>query len=286
MSTVVLLSLVIPLRAILLLFFFGGSVLCAADAITAGTIIIVAQARDYILFAADSRIGTSNGTAVSSVDDTYCKIAPLHGNTLFAAAGIVTGPARTWAADTEMDQILIETLSGQPVSGAAAQSALRVWGDSMARRLLALPRNQLISYIQSNDGVAAAGVLAGIDRDGSAWVHVSRIGLNDVRELSHQESDMTSRNASTKYFGLGQSEIAIEFDHATTPRAIAERARWKSMDLSGREFDRFKARRLVELSIQYLPNKSDVGGPVDEAELDLHGQRWLQVKSNCDQPLK
>ncbi|HLN02751.1 MAG TPA: hypothetical protein VK335_25910 [Bryobacteraceae bacterium] len=253
----------------------------ASESIIAGTIVIVAQAKNYVIFAADSRVGASNGTAVASVDDTYCKIGPLHSNTLFAAAGIVTDPARSWAADTEMDTVLVQTFHGERMGIGDGESALGRWAEAMTQRLFALPRNQLLAYTKSNDGVAATGVLAGIEKDGSTWVHVSKISFDSARGLSHQESDMAWSGSATRYFGLGQSEIAVEFDHGSTSRAIAERAQWRGVNLSGPDFDRFKARRLVELTIQYLPNKSDVGGPVDEIELDANGRRWIQVKPHC-----
>jgi hypothetical protein len=255
----------------------------ARESITAGTIVIVAQAKSYVIFAADSRVGASNGSAVASVDDTYCKIGPLHGNTLFAAAGIVTDPARSWAADTEMDVVLVQTFHGKPMASADGESAVGRWAEAMTHKLLALPRNQLLSYTKSNDGVAATGVLAGADLDGSTWVHVSKISFDNARGLFHQESDVAWSGSATRYFGLGQSEIAIEFDHGNTSRATAERAQWKERNLGGIEFERFKARRLVELTIQYLPNKSDVGGPIDELEMDANGPHWIQVKPHCAQ---
>jgi len=255
----------------------------ASESITAGTIVIVAQAKNYVIFAADSRVGASNGSAVASVDDTYCKIGPLHGNTLFAAAGIVTDPTRSWAADTEMDKVLVQAFHGQPMGSADGEAAAGRWAEAMTQKLFALPRNQLMAYTKSNDGVAATGVLAGIDQDGSTWVHVSKISFDSARGLFHQESDMAWSGSATRYFGLGQSEIAVEFEHGSTSRAIDERAQWKERNLSGRDFERFKARRLVELTIQYLPNKSDVGGPVDEIELDANGPHWIQVKPHCKQ---
>jgi len=245
--------------------------------------VIVAQARDYVIFAADSRVGASNGTAVASVDDTYCKIGPLHGNTLFAAAGIVTDPARNWSADTVMDTVLVENWRGAQLSSPDGELALIRWADAMTQKLIALPLNQLEAYTKSNDGVAATGVLAGVDLGGNPWVRISTIRQDAARSLVHRESDMTSRSAATRYSGLGQSEIAVEFDHGNTTRAIDERAQWKDRNLTGIEFDRFKARRLVELTIQYLPNKSDVGGPVDELELSKNGPHWIQVKPHCRQ---
>ena len=270
------------LRVILLALLLAAASQ-AAESIIAGTIVIVAQAKDYIIFAADSRVGASNGTAVASVDDTYCKIGPLHGNTLFAAAGIVTDPARNWSADTEMDKVLVEGWRGAQMGSADGESAVRRWAEAMTQKLLALPLNQLAAYTKSNDGVAATGVLAGIDKDGSPWVRVSTISQDAARGLVHQESDMTSRGSAAKYSGLGQSEIAVEFDHGNTARAVEERAQWKDRNLTGIEFDRFKTRRLVELTIQYLPNKSDVGGRVDELELDANGPHWIQVKPHCKQ---
>lgn len=270
-------------KIVLALTFFVSPRVLAIESISAGTIVVVAQAEDSVIFAADSRVGASNGSAVASVDDTYCKIGPLHGNTLFAAAGIVTDPERSWAADTEMDTVLVQAFHGERMGSSEGESAIGRWGAAITQRLLALPRNQLLAYTKSNDGVAATGVLAGIDKDGSTWVHVSTIRFDSARGLSHQESHMGWSGSATRYFGLGQSEISVEFDHGSTPRAVSERARWMGMNLSGRDFDRFKARRLVELTIQYIPNKSDVGGAVDEIQLDANGYHWIQVKPNCKQ---
>ena len=131
----------------------------AAASINAGTIVIVAQAKNYIIFAADSRIGASNGTTVSSVDDSYCKIAPLRGNTIFAAAGIVTDPIRSWAADTEMDRALSGSQT-ERLESAGGEIALNRWAEFMMQKLFSVPRDQLLAYARSNDGVAATGVLA------------------------------------------------------------------------------------------------------------------------------
>jgi len=174
------------------------------ESITAGTIVVVAQARNHVIFAADSRVGASNGIAVASVDDTYCKIGPLHGNTLFAAAGIVTDPARSWAADTEMDIVLVQAFHGERMGSTDGESALSHWAEAMTRKLITVPHNQLLAYTKSNDGVAATGVLAGIDKDGSAWVHVSKIGFDTARGLSHQESNMAWSGATT---GLDRARL-------------------------------------------------------------------------------
>ena len=255
----------------------------AGQSITAGTIVIVAQAKDYIIIAADSRVGASNGTSVTSIDDSYCKIAPLGGDTIFAAAGVVTDPARSWAADTEMDKVLPATPQNERMSSADGASALGRWAAAMIQKLFRVPRDQLIVYTQSNGGVAAAAMLAGLGKDGRTWVQVSKIVSDGAGNLSHQESETAPPSSATEYFGLGQSAIAVEFDHGETARAVAERAEWRKTDLDGIAFDRFKARRLAELTIEYIPDKSDVGGPIDEMELDAHGQHWIQVKPHCQQ---
>ena len=257
----------------------------ATESIVAGTIVIVAQAKDYIIFAADSRVGASNGNAVASVDDTYCKIGPLHGNTLFAAAGIVTDPARSWSADTEMDKVLVENWHGARMGSVGRQkSASAPLGridDAKAVRASARInwrpiRSPMTAWLRRVCWRASIRMDApGFTSARSVWM--------PARGLVHQESDMTSHGSATRYSGLGQSEIAVEFDHGSTGRAIEERAQWKEKNLSGIEFDRFKARRLVELTIQYLPNKSDVGGPIDELELDANGPHWIQVKPHCKQ---
>ena len=253
----------------------------AGDSILAGTIIVVALAKDHVVVAADSRLGASNGTTVASVDDTYCKIAPLQGKTLFAAAGIVTDPDRNWSADNEMAVAIYSSPPAGRMDTEAGRSAMGRWAESMIRKLTSLPRKQLLAYVAANDGVAATGILAGMDKDANSWAVVSKIAFDGSQGLAHSESSIAPPGSEAKYFGLGKSEIAIEFDHGDTPRATAERVQWDGMNLSGIEFARFKARRLVELTIAHTANNADVGGPVDEIELDAGGLHWIQVKPHC-----
>ena len=101
--------------------------------------------------------------------------------------------------------------------------------------------------------------------------------------MSYQGYTLTSKDPPTAYYFLGKGEIGLEFEEsATSKRAVKERARWKRMNTAGAAFDRFKTRRLVELTISYLPDSTAVGGPVDEIELDATGgARWIPVKPKC-----
>jgi hypothetical protein len=157
------------------------------------------------------------------------------------------------------------------------------WAQSMVKRFSSIPTHQILQYANTNDGIVTTGVLAGKERDGSVWLRAMMITYSSSEGLSLRKNVLTSNDPPTAYFAVGKSDIFTEFEgDKTSDRAIAERRSWKRLKLKGRPFDRFKARRLVELTVLYHTPRTDVGGDVDEIELIGTGKpHWIQVKPQC-----
>jgi hypothetical protein len=265
------------------LFLVSSQFATAADYINSGTIIVIAQTKQRIIMAADSRSGvTTDGKAIKSVDDNACKIAAFGRKVIFSAAGILGNHGKKWTAISQAVDAVTTSAPGA-IGSKEGEAILDKWADSMKQRLRVFSFDQLSSYSTVNEGHIATGILAGIEKDKQAWLRAVMIDFSNMGELSHQSYTLTSNDPPTAYYFIGKSEIGFEFDRdKSSSRAIKERTSWDRKNLSGASFDRFKVRRLVELTIMYHLNKTDVGGAVDEIEVSASGVRWLQVKPNCN----
>ena len=133
--------------------------------------------------------------------------------------------------------------------------------------------------------ILTTGLLAGVEKTGGTWIHVMMLNYANGF-LSPLGYVLNSDDPPTVYTSVGKYDIFHEFEgEKKSSRAIAERTAWEHTGLLGTTFDEFKARRLVELTIMYHADKLQVGGPVDEIELDANGVRWVQVKKNCERDI-
>jgi len=82
----------------------------------------------------------------------------------------------------------------------------------------------------------------------------------------------------------GQDEVVDEFLNQTSDRA-KEYMKGFMPQLSGLTIDQKRAAissKLIELSILYHPDKSELGFPVDVLQLrPTTGVHWISVKPNC-----
>ena len=248
-----------------------------------GTIIVIAQTKNRVIIAADSRTETTvNGTVIQGIDDSYCKISALSGDVVFSAAGLLSDGKRSWTAVSEAIAAIANTPHENRISSAEGDLVLMKWAEGMKQNFREFSNQQLSAYAYADHGHLTIGLLAGVEKTGGAWVHAMILDYADGF-LSPQGYVFSSDDPPTAYTSLGKYEIFHEFeDEKKSSRAIAERTAWEHTGLLGTTFDEFKARRLVELTIMYHADKLEVGGPVDEIELDANGVRWVQVKKNCE----
>jgi hypothetical protein len=248
-----------------------------------GTIVVIAQTTRNVIVAADSRSGTSTGSTVEGTDDSFCKIVALPGKTVFTAAGILGNRARDWTAASEMRAVIEHRSVGTLVEDAQGDALLQLWAEAIMKRIAEFPPIQIAAYADANEGKLITGILAGLGREGTVWLHATILNYAKDGTLSYQSYRMTSADPPTAYYGLGKTDIFNEFERdKISARAINECKSWEDLCLNGRTFDQYKARRLVELTIQYHIPREDVGGLVDEIELNASdGQHWIQVKPQC-----
>jgi hypothetical protein len=253
----------------------------AAD-INTGTIIVIAQAKERVIIAADSRTGSTNdGVNINAFDDDACKIAAFRRNVIFSAAGVLGSKGQNWTA-VSLAADIIKRYAPSQIGSKQCDVILEKWAEAMMQRLQIFSSDQLLSYATANDGHITTAVLAGIENDKKVWVHAVMVNFSSTQGLSYQGYTLTSNDPPTAYYFLGKSEICNEFEkYKTSTRAIKEQALWNRKNLKGASFDRFKAHRLVELTIMYNINKTDVGGAVDEIEIDASSIRWINVKPSC-----
>jgi hypothetical protein len=83
---------------------------------------------------------------------------------------------------------------------------------------------------------------------------------------------------------LGRNEIVNEVLAAKTHFAKAEHRKWiaaeRNIPLRDREVR--WAVRLVQLTMEYHPQKADVGGSIDALEITRRGIRWVERKAGCN----
>lgn len=256
----------------------------ASDYINSGTIIVIAQTKHRVILAADSRSGaTTDGVTAENVDDGACKIAAFGRNVVFSAAGILGIRGQKWTAISQVVDA-VNAFAPGPIGSRQGEVILNKWADSMIQRLSVFSSDQLHSYAAMNEGHITTGILAGIENNKRTWVRAVMVNFSSATGLLRQSYTLTSNDPPTAYYFLGKSEIGLEFERdRSSSRALEERTAWDRRNLSGASLDRFKARRLVELTIMYHSSKTDVGGAVDEIEVDASGVRWLHIKPNCIQ---
>jgi hypothetical protein len=269
---------------VVFLLLVSPRVTTGADYIDSGTIIVIAQTKERIIIAADSRSGeTTDGVTVKSVDDSACKIAAFRRDSVFSAAGILRDRENKWTSMSEALDVL-RTAAPGPIGSRQGEAILDRWADAMAQRVRVFSSDQLLAYSSNNAGHILTGVLAGIEDDKQPWLRAVMVNFSSAAGFSHQSYTLISNDPPTAYYFLGKPAIGLEFERdKSSSRAVKERASWNRENLTGPSLDRFKARRLVELTIMYHSPKTEVGGAVDEVELDASGVRWLHVKPNCTQ---
>jgi len=257
----------------------------AGEPMASGTIIVIAQTKNRVIIAADSRTETTvNGTVIQGIDDSSCKIAALSGDVVFTAAGLLGDGKHSWTAVSEAIAAIANTPHGSRISGAESDLVLANWAEAMKQNFREFSNEQLSAYAYADDGHLTTGLLAGVEKTGGTWIHAMMLNYaNGFLSPQGQGYVLNSDDPPTAYTSLGKYDIFHEFEgEKKSSRAIAERAAWEHTGLLGTTFDEFKARRLVELTIMHHADKLEVGGPVDEIELDANGVRWVQVKKNCE----
>ena len=107
----------------------------------------------------------------------------------------------------------------------------------------------------------------------------------DASTQQAKENFYTEHHTTAIEFGaLGRNEIVNEVVAGTTHFARAEQRKWAAAErsISIKDRDVRWAIRLVQLTMEYHPQRADVGGPIDALEITRRGIRWVERKPGCN----
>jgi hypothetical protein len=253
----------------------------AAQSVT-GTVVVIGWSRTKIVVAVDSRGYDDN----EKYRDDICKIVRLDEHSVFTAAGNIIHAYRgraLWDAQKEALYAFKEAQGSN--SPRLLTTAARRWGDRMVAGIdQALKEDAAGSKHMLEKNVFLTGVFAGFE-NGSTAMYQVEIVFDPASQRAKQNFYAEHHTTDVVFGALGRNEIVNEVVADKTHFAKAEQRKWTTAErkIPLRDRDVRWAIRLVQLTIEYHPQKADVGGPIDALEITRRGIRWIDRKTECKQ---
>jgi hypothetical protein len=248
---------------------------------TSGTVVVIGWSRTKIAIAVDSRGYDDN----EKYRDDICKIVRLGDHSVFTAAGNIIHAYKgraLWDAQKEALYAFKEAQrSGSP---RLLRTAARSWGDSMVTEIdQALKEDFTGSKHMLEKNIFLTGVFAGFENGATAMYQVE-IVFDPASQRAKQNFYTEHHTATAEFGALGRNEIVNEVVADKTNFAKAEQGKWATAErkIPLRDRDVRWAIRLVQLTMEYHPQKADVGGPIDALEITRRGIRWVERKPGCN----
>jgi hypothetical protein len=246
-----------------------------------GTVVVIGWSRTKIAIAVDSRGYDDN----EKYRDDICKIVRLGDHSVFTAAGNIIHAYKGRALWDAQKEALYAFKAAQKTDGPRLlRSAARSWGDSMVAGInQALKEDFTGSKHMLEKNIFLTGVFTGFENGSTAMYQVEIVF--DPASQRAKQNFYTEHHATTVAFGaLGRNEIVNEVVADKTNFAKAEQRKWTTAErkIPLRDKDVRWAIRLVQLTMEYHPQKVDVGGPIDALEITRRGIRWLERKPGCN----
>ncbi len=264
----------------------------------------MSRSRQKVIIAADSRVNLGDG----KYEDSYCKIAALSGNFIFAATGIVGDSSYLlpeglrFEATQEARKVFL-SYSQAPEDfldlGRVGTIASR-WGAAMAEHFHAAADASPADFQEwrkrielSHESAFVVGLFAGLESDGEISVYSVTVDYVEPKKGFLPTEPYFLRTTpvpdeAPKDFSLtqvfGMPEIFNEITAGKTDRAKQEirQRHYLEMTLFPEVFARKQVIRMVDLTIAYHPKQDFVGGSIDAVELTSHGKvNWIQRKDGC-----
>ena len=246
-----------------------------------GTVVVIGWSPTKIAIAVDSRGYDDN----EKYRDDICKIVRLSDHSVFTAAGNIIHAYKgraLWDAQKEALSAFKEAQRSD--SPRLLRTSARSWGDRMVTGIdEALQEDFTGSKHMLEKNIFLTGVFAGFENGSTAMYQVEIVF--DPASQRAKQNFYTEHHATTVVFGaLGRNEIVNEVVEDKTHFAKAEQRKWATAERKIPLTDRDVrwAIRLVQLTIEYHPQKVDVGGPIDALEITRRGIRWIERKKECN----
>ena len=248
---------------------------------TSGTVVVIGWSRTKIVIAVDSRGYDDN----EKYRDDICKIVRLGDHSVFTAAGNIIHAYKgraLWDAQKEALYAFKEAQrSGSP---RILRTAAKSWGDSMVTGInQALQEDFTGSKHMLEKNIFLTGVFAGFE-NGSTAMYQVEIVFDPASQRATQNFYPEHHTTTVELGALGRNEIVNEVVADKTHFAKAEQRKWATAErtIPLRDRDVRWAIRLVQLTMEYHPQKADVGGPIDALEITRRGIRWVERKAGCN----
>jgi hypothetical protein len=247
---------------------------------TTGTVVVIGWSRTKIVIAVDSR-GFDDQ---EKYRDDICKVVRLDEHSVFTAAGNIIH-ARNGRALWNAQKEAIHAFQEAQSTGTQRllKAAARNWGEHMVGAInQALKEDPAGSQLMLDKNIFLTGVFLGFE-NGSTAMYQVEIAL-DPRTQQAKENFYTEHHTTTIEVGaLGRNQIVNEVVADKTHFARTERRKWAAAERSIPIKDRDVrwAIRLVQLTMEYHPQRADVGGPIDALEITHRGIRWVERKPGC-----
>jgi|SRR5580704_10184805 hypothetical protein len=248
---------------------------------TTGTVVVIGWSQTKIVIAVDSRGFDDN----EKYRDDICKIVRLDDHSVFTGAGNIIHAHNGRALwNAQKDAIHAFQEAQKAGTQRLLKSAARDWGGHMVASInQALKEDPAGSKLMLDKNIFLTGVFLGFENGSTAMYQVEIVFDSNTQHA--KENFYTEHHTATIEVGaLGRNEIVNEVVADKTHFAKTERRKWISAErnIPVKDRDVRWAIRLVQLTMEYHPQRSDVGGPIDALEITRRGIRWVERKPGCN----
>jgi hypothetical protein len=248
------------------------------DGMSHGTIVAIVASMEKIAIASDSRGTDESG----NISDDQCKVTELGGQSLFAFSGldVKREPRACDLAKMAVHARASVSIGRLPSTEEAAWIG-NDWGSRIRSALLELTIQRVVANIESDtvtQGFFAVRGIAGILQLAEARLTYDKAS-NDI-SVGSWAIPLTQE---VKMYGSGLTAVFQEFiTERKTPRARCECDNWKRLVFDPAEYHARLADWIVALTLKYEERKTEIGGPVDIAELSVNSPvHWIRRKESC-----
>jgi hypothetical protein len=222
-----------------------------------------------------------------------CKITALGDKSVFAFAGMTflhstIHPELLWDAHAQaLDAFQGARSLGIRMNPDFAVAVAQGWAknaNNVLRQMTTTDADWFWRHIRSYADEHWHAFFGGFDDTGKIGIVEVRTTLDEVARTFRYEISSYEENQETRFFAIGQTQVAAEFILLKTARAKKEYSLWNSTVGGKSPVQRASLRTidLVRLSIKYLPASAGVGPPIQALILESNKRiKWVSGKECC-----